>query len=87
MGARFPQPPQSKMKCVICKNGETQARKVSVTLSRPAGVTVVFKDVPAQVCENCGEQYVSSEVTAHLLAQASEAARAGVEVEIRSYAA
>jgi hypothetical protein len=57
-----------------------------VTLER-SPTTVVVKLVPAQVCENCGEQYVDEETTARLLQQAEEAARAGVEVEIRAYAA
>lgn len=54
------------MKCVICKHGETQAGHTTVTLER--GETVlVFRNVPAQVCANCGEAYVSEEVTAQLL--------------------
>jgi len=59
---------------------------VSVTLERGA-LTLVFKSVPAEVCENCGEQYVDSETTARLLAEAEKAAAAGVQVEVRAYAA
>ena len=73
------------MNCVICKHGETRPARVTVTLER-AGMTLVFKDVPAQVCENCGEQYVSEQTTAMLLQQAEEAAGQGVQVEVRSYA-
>ena len=29
--------------------------------------TVVFCNVPAQICDNCGEEYVDEEVTARLL--------------------
>ena len=54
------------MTCVICKHGETQAGHTTVTLER--GQTVlVFRNVPAQVCANCGEAYVSEEITAQLL--------------------
>jgi len=74
------------MHCVICKHGHTKPGKVSVTLERD-GSTLVFKSVPAQVCNNCGEQYVDSETTARLLHQAEEAAKAGVEVEVPPYAA
>jgi hypothetical protein len=29
-------------------------------------MTLVVKDVPAQVCDNCGEEYVDADVTARL---------------------
>lgn len=74
------------MTCIICKHGQTSPGQVSVTLERN-GATVVFKSVPAQVCQNCGEQYVAAETTARLLDQAKQAIKAGVQVEIRTYAA
>lgn len=74
------------MKCVICKQGETHPGKVTVTLQRKE-VTVVVKEVPADVCENCGEYYLSETVTEKLLGRAEEAVKAGVEVEIIRYAA
>lgn len=73
------------MKCVICKHGQTHPQHVSVTLER-GSLTLVFKAVPADVCDNCGEQYVSSQTTARLLADAQSAAAAGVQVEVRAYA-
>ena len=74
------------MKCPICKTGQTAAGHVTVTLER-AGATLVFKMVPAAVCEVCGEQYVDEQIAAKLLKQAEAAAKAGVQVEVRSYAA
>ncbi|MFZ5592730.1 MAG: type II toxin-antitoxin system MqsA family antitoxin [Pseudomonadota bacterium] len=74
------------MKCVICRQGETQPGKVTVTLQR-GDVTLVFKGVPADVCENCGEYYLSERVTEQLLARAEEAVRSGAEVEILRFAA
>lgn len=73
------------MKCPVCNVGRTAAAHVTVTLERD-GTTVVFKNVPADVCENCGEQYVSEDVTATLLEAAKAAATEGVEVEVRDYA-
>jgi len=63
-----------------------------VALDRPGvrpgeSTTIVFRGVPAEVCDNCGEQYVSEEVTAALLRQAHAAASSGVDVEVRSFAA
>ena len=74
------------MKCVICKHGETQEGTATVTLERTK-VTIVFKDVPAQVCANCGEEYIDSLVTQQLLRSAEEAEKSGVEVDVRHYKA
>lgn len=74
------------MKCLICKHGKTQEGAATVTLE-PANVTVVFKDVPAQVRTNCGEEYIDALVTQQLLRGAEEAEKAGVEVDVRHYKA
>lgn len=73
------------MNCPVCKYGSLSPGNTSVTLSRGPGVTIVFKDVPAQVCDNCGEAFVAEVATADLLRQADQAARSGVSVEVRSY--
>jgi hypothetical protein len=49
--------------------------------------TVVINDVPAQVCANCGEEYVDEQVAARVLAAAQTSARPGVRIEIRDYVA
>jgi YgiT-type zinc finger domain-containing protein len=74
------------MKCVICKKGDTNAGTATVTLDKN-GATLVFKGVPARVCTNCGEEYVDENIAASLLKSATEAARSGVQVEIRQYTA
>ncbi len=74
------------MTCVICKHGETNPAEVTVTLERGRSM-LIFRSVPAAVCENCGEQYVDAETTAKLLLEADRAAQAGVEIEIRDYVA
>lgn len=76
---------EATMKCPICKHGETKPGTTSVTLER-GGATLVFRNVPAQVCDNCGEAFHSAEVTAALLKQAESAAAAGVEVDVRRFA-
>ena len=74
------------MRCSICAQGQTVAGRVTVTLERDVA-TMVFRDVPALVCDTCGEQYVDAKTTSKLLSQAKTAAQAGVQVEIRAYAA
>jgi YgiT-type zinc finger domain-containing protein len=74
------------MKCGICKQGETQDGKATITLEREGSILVI-KSVPARICGTCGEQYVDEETTSQLLDIAEQAAQAGVQVEIREYAA
>ena len=72
------------MKCVICKHGESQEGTTTVTLERGTS-TIVFKDVPAQICDNCGEKYVDSAITKELLRKANELISNGTEVDIRKF--
>jgi YgiT-type zinc finger domain-containing protein len=73
------------MKCVICKQDETQPGAATVTLERE-GTMLIVRSVPAQVCQNCGEEYINENITATLLQQAEEAVRAGVQVTVGTYA-
>ena len=72
------------MRCVICKQAETEFGTTTVTLERD-GLTLVVKNVPAQVCPNCGEAYVEEKTAADLLKTAEQMARAGAQVDIRQY--
>ena len=74
------------MKCVICKTGETEPGGVTVTLQR-GETTVLIKDTPADVCQNCGEYYLDEAVTRKVYGQAEQAVRRHTEVEILRYAA
>ena len=74
------------MKCVVCKQVETNPGTATITLER-GEMVLMFRKVPARVCEVCGEEYVEEDTTARLLAAAEEAAKSGVQVDIREYAA
>ncbi|MBF0232943.1 MAG: type II toxin-antitoxin system MqsA family antitoxin [Desulfamplus sp.] len=74
------------MKCLICKNGETSTGTTTVVLNRK-DTSVIIKQVPAEICLNCGEYYLSKEVTHRVLEEAKNAVNKGIEVEIRKYAA
>lgn len=74
------------MRCVICKQGSTSPGEVTVTLQR-ADTTVVFKKVPDDICDNCGEYYLSEDITDKLLNRAELAVKNGAEVEILRFAA
>lgn len=74
------------MTCVLCKNGVTRPGTVTVTLERGKTVVVV-RDVPADVCENCGEYYLDSAVAQEVYQRAEGAVARNAEVEILRYAA
>lgn len=49
--------------------------------------TLVIKQVPADVCQICGEGYVDEETTDRLLQIAEAAVKSGVQVDVRQYVA
>ncbi len=74
------------MKCVICRYGETEPGTTTVAFTR-GETTVVIRDVPAEICTTCGEEYVDA-VTGKRLSQIAEkAVNEGVQVDVRRYQA
>ncbi|MCL5966682.1 MAG: type II toxin-antitoxin system MqsA family antitoxin [Deltaproteobacteria bacterium] len=49
--------------------------------------TLVFKDVPADVCDHCGEDYIGEDVARRLYSAAEAIVRSGVPLDVRSYEA
>ena len=74
------------MQCTICKHGKTEPGNVTVTMQRKETI-VIIKEVPAEVCQDCGEYYLDESVSRQVLAQAEEAAKRNAEVEILRFAA
>jgi len=72
------------MKCIICQYGETEPGTTTVALTR-GETTIVIRDVPAEICTICGEEYVDA-VTGKRLSQIAEkAVNEGVQVDVRRY--
>ena len=74
------------MTCVICKTGTMKPGHVTVTLERQNSIIIV-KNVPASVCENCGEYTLDDATTERVMQIAEEAIAHNVEVEVLQYAA
>lgn len=74
------------MTCLICKHGTTQPGGTTVTLQR-GGSTILFKEVPADICSTCGEAYIKEETTQRLLNEANLIAQSGAEFDVRRYIA
>jgi YgiT-type zinc finger domain-containing protein len=76
----------TSLQCQLCKHGSTRPGIVTVTLQR-GSTTVIIKEVPAEICENCGEYYLDQNTTRQVLSMAEEAVKNRAEVEILSFAA
>ena len=74
------------MKRAICKNGETNLGTTTVTMTR-GDATIVVKNVPAEICDNCGEYYLDDAISAKILSMAEEAIKQNQEVEVIQFAA
>jgi YgiT-type zinc finger domain-containing protein len=74
------------MKCVICKHGTTYSGNVNVSLERD-GCIIILKNVPADICENCDEYYLSQTTTAAVFDRAERAIASNAEVEILRFVA
>jgi len=74
------------MKCIACKTGDLQEGTTTVTFEEK-GTIIVFKDVPALVCDQCKKGYTDRDVTARLLQIVKEEATKGKELELVRYTA
>jgi YgiT-type zinc finger domain-containing protein len=74
------------MKCALCRTGETGPGIVTFPIQKGA-TTIILKGVPAEVCDTCGEQFFSEEVTDKIMKVVDEAVKKGAEVEILRFAA
>jgi YgiT-type zinc finger domain-containing protein len=72
------------MKCPICKYGKIENGFAIVILGANKA-TLVFKNVPADICNNCGEEFINKSISAELISLAKQAVEAGVQVDVREY--
>ena len=77
---------RNAVRCVICRQSDTQAGITTVTPVR-GDLVMVAKAVPTRVCPNCGEEYVDEQVPARLIETAEEMARGDSLVDVREYRA
>ena len=74
------------MTCLVCKTGFMDNGYVTVTLERDQSI-IIIKNVPAEVCDSCGEYILTEEVSRQIMKQAEQAVKNHAEVEILQYAA
>ena len=74
------------MKCTLCKHGTTYTGNVTITLERDNCI-IILKGVPADICENCGEYYLSQNTTKSVLDRAERVVDGNAEIEVLRFAA
>ena len=74
------------MTCPICKHGKMD-KGTTTLIFETDNSTIVIKDVPANVCDNCQEAFISEEISKELLVMAHKEEEEGMEIEVLHYAA
>lgn len=74
------------MKCSLWRHGETVPGFAAVTLQR-GETTVIVKDVPARVCDECGEYYLDEPIAQRVADMAEDAVSTHAEVQVIRFAA
>jgi YgiT-type zinc finger domain-containing protein len=74
------------MTCPICKHGETKSGVTTLVFERDTS-TIIIKNVPAEICDNCDEAFLAENVSQEVLDLANKKAGKGIEVEIFNFAA
>ena len=72
------------MKCTFCINGETKPGKTKSIIEED-GIVVIIRDIPADVCTNCGEAYLDDSTAEKLDEIFDEAVKSGEQVVIKSF--
>lgn len=74
------------MNCIVCKKGVTQPGKTTVTIDK-AQTVVVIRDIPAQVCTTCGEEYIDADTMRDLEKLVATAQKAGLNIAVQKFKA
>ena len=72
------------MRCVMCKRGLTKPGGTSVLLTHD-NFTLAVREVPAEICEVCGEDYTDEDVSKHLYHMAETMQHQGTVRDVRKY--
>lgn len=71
------------MKCFMCK-GELIEKKVNYMVDLEKTI-IIIKDVPAKVCDQCGEQYFDDETSQNIEKIVNKLKDLSTEVTIINY--
>jgi YgiT-type zinc finger domain-containing protein len=73
------------MTCPLCKMGDMKPGMTTVVLTKNEA-TVIFKNVPAIICDDCGEYYLDETTTRDVYDRAQAVFSSGQELAISTFA-
>ena len=71
------------MKCFMCK-GDTERKLVNYLIDIDKKI-IIIKEVPANVCKQCGERYFDDDVMQNLEKIIEDIKNASIEISIVNY--
>ena len=71
------------MKCFMCK-GETEKKLVNYLLDIDNKI-IIIKEVPANVCKQCGEKYFDDDVMENLEKIIEDVKNVSIEISVVNY--
>ena len=74
------------MRCIVCKKGTTQPGTATVSIDKGATI-VVIRDVPAEICATCGEEYIAADTMKHIEKIVTAAQKAGLNIAVQQFKA
>ena len=72
------------MNCLICRQAEIANGFTSISFEREE-FRLLIRNVPAQICPNCGEAIVDEDVATQLISKAEESFRQGMREDVCEY--
>lgn len=77
---------RDRIDCSVCGNGRRGPGTTTVTLTRD-DKTIVFRHVPAEVCDNCGDDRIDVDVARRLEQLAKATFATGTRYDVVEYKA
>jgi YgiT-type zinc finger domain-containing protein len=74
------------MKCIVCKTGTTQAGTATISIDKGTTI-VVIRNVPAEICSLCGEEYLDTNTMKEIEALVVSAQKAGINIAVQQFKA
>ena len=74
------------MRRIACKKGVTEPGTTTMSVDKEDTV-VVIRDVPAEICSTCGEEYLDAQTTKEVEKLVASAQKAGLNVAVQNFKA
>jgi YgiT-type zinc finger domain-containing protein len=72
------------MNCPLCKSKMNEGTTV-LTFKMGDEQILIIKDVPALICEQCGEEYIDLQISKNVEKQVNKAIADGISIGVLSY--